>query len=185
MARCLRFASSLFVLVFLFSLFSFAAAPDRITGPIAAGPTVRMTGGVPLQARPEFDRGPLDPSTRMTRITLLARQSPAQQKALSKLLADQQNPRSASFHKWLTPEQYADRFGLSQNDTKKITDWLQSQGFTIVTVARGREWIAFNGTAAQVERTFQPQLHTFQLKGETHFANTRPPVIPAALSRLQ
>ena len=168
--------------ILVLATFSSAAAPDRISGSINAGQSVRLTGGVPLQARPEFDQGPVDSSMRMTRITLLTKPSPAQQKALTQLLANQQNPRSASYHKWLTPEQYADRFGLSLNDTKKITDWLQSQGFTIVTTARGREWIAFNGTSAQVEKTFQTQLHTFQVKGETHFANTMPPVIPSALS---
>ena len=168
--------------VLALSTFSLAASPDRISGSINAGQTVRLASGIPLQARPEFDQGPVDPSTKMTRITLLTQPSPAQQKALTKLLADQQNPRSASYHKFLTPEQYADRFGLSQNDANKITGWLQSQGFQIVATARGREWIAFNGTAAQVERAFQIELHNFQAKGETHFANTTPPAIPAALS---
>src|ERR1700690_1466662 len=106
--------------ILVLATFSSAAAPDRISGSINAGQSVRLTGGVPLQARPEFDQGPVDSSMRMTRITLLTKPSPAQQKALTQLLANQQNPRSASYHKWLTPEQYADRFGLSLNDTKKI-----------------------------------------------------------------
>ena len=42
---------------------------------------------------------------------------PAQQAALDRLLADQQTPSSPNYHKWLTPEQYADRFGLSSATT--------------------------------------------------------------------
>jgi len=36
------------------------------------------------------------------------------------MLADQQNPSSPQFHKWLTPEEYGDRFGLSAGDHSKI-----------------------------------------------------------------
>ncbi|MFZ0479698.1 MAG: S53 family peptidase, partial [Terriglobales bacterium] len=119
---------------------------------------------------------------KLSYITLLTVPTATQQKALNKLLADQQNPHSASYRKWLTPEQYADRFGLSQNDVQKLSTWLRSEGFTIVNVARGRNWIAFSGSAAQVEKTFQTEIHNFNVNGETHYANVTPVVIPAALS---
>src|SRR5580698_6628187 len=158
MARTRAVAMSLAILSILaLSTFSFAAVSDRITGAVNAGQTVRLTAGVPLQAKPQFDQGRVDPSQKMNYLTLLTKPTAAQQQAINKLLADQQNPRSASYHKWLTPEQYASRFGLSQNDAKKITDWLQSQGFTVVKTARGRNFIVFSGTAAQVDKTFQTQ----------------------------
>ena len=166
----------------ILSTVCFAAAPDRITGPIVAAQRIKLAGGVSLKARPEFDQGAVDPSFNLSYITLLTAPSAAQQRALDKLFNDQQDPRSPSYHKWLTPEQYGSRFGLSQNDLNKITAWLQSQGFTIVRTARGRNWIVFSGSAAQVERTFQTQIHNFQVDGEIHFANTAPPAIPAALS---
>ena len=46
-------------------------------------------------------------------MTLLLRPSPAQHADLQQFLSDLQNPASPLFHQWLTPEQYADRFGLS------------------------------------------------------------------------
>jgi len=113
---------------------------------------------------------------------LLTVPSAAQHKALTKLLADQQNPASASYHKWLTPEQYADRFGLSLNDIQNLTTWLQSQGFTIVRVARARNFIVFGGTAAQAETAFQTQIHNFDINGEKHFSNITSPSVPAALT---
>jgi subtilase family serine protease len=135
-----------------------------------------------MQARPEFDQGAVDPSMKLGYITLLTVPTAAQQKALNKLLADQQNRHSASYRKWLTPEQYADRFGLSQSDVQELTTWLRSEGFTVVNVARGRNWIVFSGTAAQVEKTFQTEIHNFDVNGEKHYANVTPVVIPAALS---
>jgi len=164
------------------STLCFATAPDRISAPIVATQTVRLAAGVPMQARPEFDQGAVDPSLKMSYMTLLTVPSASQKRALNKLLANQQNPHSAYYHKWLTPEQYADRFGLSPNDLRKLTSWLQSQGFTILRTARGRNWIVFSGTAAQVEKTFQTEIHNYEVDGETHFANTVPPTIPAALS---
>src|ERR1035437_2946144 len=166
--------STLILCILILSTLSFAAAPDRIAAPIAAAQSVRLAAGVPLQVRPELDQGAVDPSLKLSYITLLTVPSASQKRALNNLLADQQNPRSASYHKWLTPEQYADRFGLSPNFIKELTAWLQSPGFTVVRTARGPNWIVFLGTAPQAENAFQTQIHTFNVNGEIHFANTTP-----------
>lgn len=118
----------------------------------------------------------------MPAMTLELKPSAAQQSALDHLLASQQNPASPDFHKWVTPEQYAGRFGASQSDVDRITAWLRSEGFTALRVARSRTWIQFSGTAGQVERAFHTPIHQFQQNGELHYANTTNPSIPAALA---
>ena len=123
---------------FLLTSMCFAASTDRITSPIVAAQTARVTAGVPLQAKPQFDQGRVDPNFELPYITLLTVPTPAQHKALNELLANQQNPHSVSYHKWLTPEEYADQFGLSQNDMNKLSTWLKSQGFSIVRTARAQ-----------------------------------------------
>ena len=168
--------------ILICSTLSFAAAPDRITGPIVSSQLIKLSGGVPRRAQPQYDQGPVDPSFKLSYMTLLTVPPAGQQKAIDRLLAQQQDPRSPLYHQWLTPEQYADRFGLNPNDVQKITGWLQSQGFSIREVARGRNWIVFSGTSAQVETAFQPKIHNFDIDGEKHFSNTTPPSIPAALS---
>jgi subtilase family serine protease len=77
--------------------------------------------------------------------------------------------------------EFGQRFGLSDADVAKITRWLRSQGFGIAQVARGRDWIAFSGTVAQVQRTFRTELHRYQVDGEERFANATEPSIPKAL----
>ncbi len=173
---------TLTVCVLSFSTLVFGAVPDRIAGPIVAQQLVKLSGGVPRQAQPQFDQGSVAPSLRLGYMTLLAVPSASQQKDIDQLLAEQQDPRSPQYHKWLTTEEYADRFGLSLNDIQKLTTWLQSQGFTIVRVASGRNFIVFSGTAAQAESAFQTEIHSFEVDGEKHFSNTTPPSIPAALS---
>jgi subtilase family serine protease len=180
--RLLKAVTLSLLLAALFSTLCLAAPPDRITSPVVARQTVQLPAGVPLQARPEFDQGTVDPSMKMSYMTLLIVPSANQQKAINRLLAQQQDRHSPLYHKWITPEQYADRFSLSPNDVKKITVWLQSQGFSVSKVARSRNLIAFDGTAAQVESAFQTELHNYNVGGEVHFANAIAPSIPAALS---
>ena len=58
-------------------------------------------------------------------VRLMLKPSAAQQADLNQFLHDQQAPGSPNFRKWLTPEQFADRFGVSQADIGKITGWLR------------------------------------------------------------
>jgi uncharacterized protein (TIGR03437 family) len=158
------------------------AQPDRITGSIDNSKTVELPGGTTPRARPEFDRGAVPASFPMPAMTLELKPSSDQQTALDQLLANQQNPASPDFHKWLTPDQYADRFGASAGDIVRISAWLRSEGFTVQRVARSRARIQFSGTAQQVERAFHTPIHQFAANGQLHYANTANPSVPAALA---
>jgi len=170
------------LLVVMFSVLGAAAQSDRITTVIDSNQVVVLPGNVHPNAQPKYDQGPVDPSMAMDYVTMQMKPSAAQQAALNRLLAQQQDRSSPNYHKWLTPEQYADQFGLSQSDIEKIVSWLQMQGFSIVQSARGRDWIAFTGTAEMVENTFRTQLHFYNVNGEMHFANATPLSIPQALN---
>jgi subtilase family serine protease len=165
----------------LFSSSSYAAVQNRIASSLTNGQTVTLRGSVHRRALPQFDQGPVDPAMRMGTITLMTSPTAAQQRALTHLLAQQQDPKSANYHKWLTPEQYADRFGMTQNDMQRMASWLKAQGFTMIHPARGRNWISFTGTAAQVHSAFGTEIHHFSINGELHYANSTAPVIPTAL----
>ena len=128
------------------------------------------------------DQGRVAPSLAMRYITLALAPSPAQQAELEKLLVDQQTPGSPNYHHWLTPEEYGQRFGVSNADLGKITQWLQQQGLQVTSVARGRNWIAAGGTAAQIETAFQTEIHSYLVDGEIHFANASEPSVPTAFA---
>jgi hypothetical protein len=142
---------------------------------------VTLPGHVSLLAQPQHEKGLIDSST-LLRVTALFSPTAAQHVALEQLLAEQQDTKSANFHKWLTPGQYADRFGLSQNDIDKITAWLQAQGLKVVYTANGRDSVTFSGSASQVQTVFKTEIHNYDVNGKVHFANSTPPMIPVALS---
>src|SRR6266567_1731181 len=87
------------------------AQPRLIHGPIQDSHRVRVTGHVHPLANAQNDLGALNDSTQLPAVTLVLRPTDAQQADLERLLAAQQDPASADYHRWLTPEQFADRFG--------------------------------------------------------------------------
>src|SRR5437762_9671410 len=141
---------AIFALCILTAAHAFAAPANRISRPIDNSRVHVLSGGVHRLAQPQNDRGEVAASTPLTHITLMVKQTPGQRAELERLLADQQNPSSPQFHKWLTPDEYGARFGLSPSDHSKVAAWLASEGFQVKESARGRNWIAFSGTAGQV-----------------------------------
>ena len=133
-------------------------------------------------ARPEFDRGAADPAMRLNYVTMVLKPTSAQQSDLETLLIQQQDRSSAGYHQWLTPEQFADRFGLAASDIAVIESWIEAQGLRIEDTARGRNWIAFSGTVAQIQRALHTEIRRFLVDGTAHYANASDPSLPAALA---
>src|SRR5579863_8543039 len=167
-------------LLLSFSLFA-QRSPDRIVGRIDPGHMVKLKGSLHPKARPENDLGAVTPNLNLDYVTLQLQQTPAQQADLASFLAQLQNPASPNYHKWLTPEQYADRFGSSPADIAQIAGWLKDQGLTVISTARGRNFLVFKGTAATVEAALHVEIHRFLVDGEMHYANATEPAVPAAL----
>jgi len=171
----------------LFSSICVAAAlaqTNRIAGPIDSNRTVRLQGRVHPAANAANDQGAVGASFALPGITLVLKHSTAQQSDLDQLLAQQQDPNSSNFHKWLTPEQYADRFGATNDEIAQITAWAQSQGLQVTNVARSRTFISFSATAGQAQNAFHTQIHRYNVNGRSHFANAADPAIPAALANI-
>ncbi len=171
-----------FLLPLVASTLCFATQSDRITGPIDSRQTILLAKSHHPKAQPQYDFGLADPSLKLGYMTLLMAPSQSQQQELDQLLAQQQDRSSALYHKWLRPDEFADRFGLSENDLKRVTDWLKSEGFQILSVGGGHNSIIFSGSAAQVQRAFGSEIHNYKVNGEAHIANSTPLMIPAALS---
>jgi uncharacterized protein (TIGR03437 family) len=158
------------------------AQPNRILSKIDNSKTFSLQGRVHPLATAANDQGAVPGSFSLPYMTLMLHPSAAQQAQLQQLLQDQQNPASPSYHQWLTPEQYADRFGVSASDAAQIVSWLESQGFTVDPVSRSRTFVTFAGTSAQVQAAFGATIHNYKVNGQMHYANSTDLTIPAALS---
>jgi uncharacterized protein (TIGR03437 family) len=159
-----------------------AGQPSRINKQINNNDRLTLRGDIHPKARAEYDQGRVSPAMQLSFAALTLGPSEAQRADLERLLADQQTPGSPNYHRWLTPEEFGQRFGPSDSDVAQVTAWLQNQGVTVSYVARGRGWIAFDATAAEAESAFRTEIHNYLVNGELHFANATDPSIPSALA---
>jgi hypothetical protein len=178
------FLSALIVPVLTFAQES--SIPSPIVQPLIVQPldeTKRavLKGNTHPFARPQFDQGAASSSLPMERMLLVLKRDPEQETALRRLLDNQQDKASPSFHRWLAPEQYGRQFGPADNDLQTIIAWLESHGFQVGTT-RGRTVLEFSGTAGQVQEAFHTAIHSYVVNGEQHWANASDPSIPTALT---
>jgi hypothetical protein len=129
-----------------------------------------------------IDEGPAPRHQNLPQLYLHFAMTPAQQTDLTQFLQALQDRRSPQYHHFLTPEQYAERFGLAPADIAKVTRWLEENGFSHLHTARGGNWISFSGPVHKVESAFHTSIHRYSLGGETHFANATNPELPQTLS---
>jgi hypothetical protein len=155
---------------------------SRIAEPIDPNALATLRNSVNPRVAAAANLGRLDPATPITGITLYFQPTAGQKSALDALVKAQQTPGSPLYHAWITPADYAARFGLSTADLAKVESWLNSQGFNIERVANSHNSISVSGTAAMVETAFGTQMNRYRVDGETHFSNAADLQIPAALS---
>jgi hypothetical protein len=154
----------------------------RISGEIDSSATAAIPGSANPQGLSKYDAGRTNAGTALSGITMYFRPSAAQKAELDELVRQQQTAGSTSYHKWLTPAEYAARFGLDDDDLEKVRGWLESQGFTVDRIANSHNSITFLGTVSQVESAFQTEIHNYRVDGQSHYANATELTIPAALS---
>lgn len=169
----------------ILSAFAYGQVSNRVQGPIEESSSfTALTGHVrPAVARAK-DEGLVSPSHRMPRMALRFAKTTEQTSQLEQLLMAQQTHGNALYHQWLTPAQYADRFGVSQQDVERIAAWLRGAGFTQIEIAPSRTSVSFSGTVAQAQAAFRTSIHSYLLDGETHIANATDPALPAAMAEV-
>jgi subtilase family serine protease len=176
--------STILWLVVFTAIINAQTAPDRITGEINSGSVASLSGSQSPRATAQNDTGPVSASGRLNGMTIYFKPSATQKAELDALVKAQHTPGSSYYHRWLTPGEYASRFGLSSEDLAKVQTWLEQQGFSVDRVARSRTSLTFSGTVGQAESAFHTELHRYTTGGETHFANSTQVAIPSALSEV-
>jgi len=145
---------------------------------------VTLAGNVHPMAQAQYDQGRVEDSFAAERLTLILKRSNEREQALNQYLQDAHMPGTASYHTWLTPDEFGRRFGAADSDVAALTAWLESHGFTVNKVHPGRVAIEFSGNAAQVTAAFHTEIHRYNIQGKTEFANSSDPQIPVAFGPL-
>ena len=158
-----------------------AQTPLRITHPVDATQLRALPNHLPNWTATGSDAGLLPPDLRLDGMTMVLARSPEQESAFENFLAEQQNPASPNYHRWLTPAEVGERFGLSELDIETLSDWLLSQGLHVNWVSPSRVFIGFGGTAANLGRAFHTEFHAYNVNGDRRVSVSSDPLVPEAL----
>jgi uncharacterized repeat protein (TIGR01451 family) len=77
---------------------------------------------------------------------------------LTNLLNDLYNPASPSFHQFLTPAQFTERFGPTPEDYQAVIAFARSNGLTVLHTHANRTMLNVSAPVADIEKAFHIQL---------------------------
>jgi subtilase family serine protease len=166
---------------FTTAAFAGSAAPV-VTSPVDDAQTVTIAGNIRPEVNTGHDLGAMPDSTVIPHITLQLRRSPAQEAAARAYIDQLHDKASANYHRWLSPSEVNDRFGLADADLAAVTTWLASHGIKINGMTPNLA-LDVSATAGQVRAAFGADIHYLDVGGARHFANVTNPHVPAALAQ--
>jgi subtilase family serine protease len=82
----------------------------------------------------------------------------------------------------LTADQVQANFGPTADQVQAVESYFTANGFSNVSADSNGLLVTGNATVAQAEQAFNTSISTYDLKGQTVFANTAPAMVPAALA---
>ncbi|MGA2242042.1 MAG: protease pro-enzyme activation domain-containing protein [Verrucomicrobiota bacterium] len=89
------------------------------------------------------------------------------QEALDNLLQQIYDPASPNFRQYLTPEQFTEKFGPTEQDYQAVIDFAKTNGLTVKATYPNRALLDVSGSAATVEKVFHVTLRLYQHPTET------------------
>ncbi|HZT84946.1 MAG TPA: protease pro-enzyme activation domain-containing protein [Gaiellaceae bacterium] len=165
-------AASLLATCFTIPAAGAGAAPSAGTRLVAPRPLLPH-GAKPL--------GPVSPSARVAGEVVL---QPRDESALTRFISQVTDKHSPLFHRYLTPEQFAARFGPAPASIAAVKAQLEASGLTVTSVARDGLVVSFAAPASDVEAAFRTGLERYQLaSGEIARARTAPVRVPATIAK--
>jgi pseudomonalisin len=138
------------------------------------------TQGITISNMPSAtDAGPLDSQTSISVVVGLKTQNVS---ALQQLVRAENTPGNPLYQTTITPQQFLSSYAPTSSQVQAVTNYLQSFGFTNITVEPNNLLIEANGTAAAAASAFNTSFEQYILNGSTMYANTQPAQVPSSLS---
>jgi pseudomonalisin len=108
--------------------------------------------------------------------------TPRHQAAERRAMRGMYTPGSASYHRFLTTDQWNARYAPLGARVSAVRDYLRSQGMHGFHVTGNHLVLTANATAGQAQRAFHTALARFRLGGQKFVANTAAAQVPQALA---
>jgi subtilase family serine protease len=154
--------------------------------PVAQGPSNFSTAGIPPQLQiahwgEQLLTGAsyVGPATgAQLQVNVLVHQQNAA--GLAQYAQEANDPSSAEYRHWLTPQQIGQMFGASQSDYDKVAQYFASQGLGVAGWPQ-RMLLSVSGSQAAMQRAFSTTFGVYQLYGHDFVAPLSAPHFSTAL----
>ncbi len=105
---------------------------------------------------------------------------------LNNLLQQIYDPASPQYHHYLTPEQFTERFGPTEQDYQALIDFVKANGLTVTGRHPGRTLLDVNGSVANIEKVFHLTMRVYQhpTEARTFYAPDVEPSVDVAVPLL-
>jgi len=80
---------------------------------------------------------------------------------LDKFLADVYNPKSSNYHHFLTPTEFTERFGPTQEDYDRVREFANTYNLEIVGGSRDSRIVQVKGSVAKIETAFHVSMSNY------------------------
>jgi hypothetical protein len=109
------------------------------------------------------------------------------QQALDSLLQQIYDPASPNFRQYLTPEQFTEQFGPTEEDYQAVISFMESKGLTVTYRHPNRVVLDVSGSVADIEKAFQVTMRTYRhpTENRTFYAPDVEPSVDLAVPILQ
>jgi subtilase family serine protease len=99
------------------------------------------------------------------------------QSALDSFLNELYDPKSPTYRHYLTPTEFTERFGPTQEDYETVVKFAKAHGLTVVGGTRDGMEVQVKGPVSAVESAFHVAMHTYQhdTEARTFFGPDREP----------
>lgn len=108
------------------------------------------------------NQAPLRRSPRWKTINLTIGLPLRDREGLTNLLQQLYDPASPNFRRYLTPEQFTQRFGPTVEDYQAVVSFAKTHGLLVTGEHSSRTLVNVKGTVAAIERTFHVTLNEYQ-----------------------
>src|ERR1035437_952862 len=111
----------------------------------SAAPRQQLRGGHVPAAVARFNLQPVDRLPATKRLKLGIGLPLRNREALTNLLQQLYNPASPNFHGYLTPQQFTERFGPTEQDYQAVIAFAKREGLTVTVTGPGRTLVNVEG----------------------------------------
>src|SRR5580704_15933987 len=93
------------------------------------------------------------------------------------------NPKDPLFRQYLTPSEFAERYGANSGDYAALKEWATANGLTIAHESIARTFLTVRGTAAQFQILFKTALNNYRPPdGQEFYSASVEPTIPDSIA---